>query len=48
MLDTGDCDAAALLDLHWQGWSADGTIDPGRTTILASTPRFDPLSDALR
>src|SRR5262249_11881752 len=37
----GEADAAALLDLNWQTWCADGTIDPKRVQILASTPRFD-------
>ncbi len=37
----GHADAAALLDLNWQAWSSDGTIDPKQVRILASTERFD-------
>ena len=40
-LERGDCDAAAILDLNWQLWSADGTADPRRYQVLASTPPFD-------
>jgi ABC-type phosphate/phosphonate transport system substrate-binding protein len=40
-LETGESDAAAMLDLNWQTWCADGTIDPSRLQVLASTPPFD-------
>ena len=40
-LESGDADAAAMLDLNWETWCADGTIDPGRLRILATTPPFD-------
>jgi phosphonate transport system substrate-binding protein len=40
-LQAGESDAAALLDLNWDTWCADGTIDPRRLRILASTPKFD-------
>jgi ABC-type phosphate/phosphonate transport system substrate-binding protein len=40
-LEAGEADAAAMLDLNWQAWCADGTIDPSRVTILTSTPPFD-------
>jgi phosphonate transport system substrate-binding protein len=40
-LARGDADATAMLDLNWQGWTADGTIDPNQFRIIASTDRFD-------
>jgi phosphonate transport system substrate-binding protein len=40
-LQSGDADACAMLDLNWQLWTADGTIDPTRYRILATTDRFD-------
>ena len=40
-LHAGDADAAAMLDLNWDTWCADGTIDPARVRVLASTPPFD-------
>ena len=30
-----------MLDLNWQLWTADGTIDPNRYRVLATTDRFD-------
>jgi ABC-type phosphate/phosphonate transport system substrate-binding protein len=40
-LESGEADAAAMLDLNWDTWCADGTIDPARLQVLASTPPFD-------
>ena len=40
-LESGQADAAAMLDLNWDTWCADGTIDPGRMRILESTAPFD-------
>jgi ABC-type phosphate/phosphonate transport system substrate-binding protein len=37
----GEVDACAMLDLNWLGWLADGTLDPTRFAILATTARFD-------
>ena len=37
----GRADACCALDLNWQRWSADGTVDPGIVTVLATTPPFD-------
>jgi len=34
-------DASALIDLNWQTWTQDGTINPNEYTILATTERFD-------
>ena len=40
-LKRGDADASAMLDLNWERWTADGTIDPDAFRIVASTDRFD-------
>ncbi len=37
----GAADAAAVLDLNWQLWSADGTADPARVRVLDTTAPFD-------
>jgi ABC-type phosphate/phosphonate transport system substrate-binding protein len=38
---SGEAAACAMLDLNWDGWTKDGTIDAGRFTIVAETDRFD-------
>lgn len=40
-LQAGEADASCMLDLNWEAWTADGTIDTSRTRILATTDRFD-------
>jgi ABC-type phosphate/phosphonate transport system substrate-binding protein len=40
-LQRGDADATAMLDLNWDAWTADGTIDRSALEIVAATPRFD-------
>lgn len=40
-LRRGEAQAAAMLDLNWDAWTRDGTIDPGEFRILATTDRFD-------
>jgi ABC-type phosphate/phosphonate transport system substrate-binding protein len=40
-LERGECAAAAVLDLNWERWSTDGTIDPARIGVLTTTGRFD-------
>jgi ABC-type phosphate/phosphonate transport system substrate-binding protein len=57
-LQNGESRAAAVLDLNWEAWQADGTADPNSLAVLASTPMFDhcnftvldrfPSSDAAR
>jgi ABC-type phosphate/phosphonate transport system substrate-binding protein len=37
----GDAQACAMLDLNWDAWTRDGTIDRHQFGILASTGRFD-------
>ena len=40
-LQRGEAAASAMLDLNWEAWTRDGTIDPSEFRILASTNRFD-------
>jgi phosphonate transport system substrate-binding protein len=40
-LQTGESDACALLDLNWQRWKTDGTADPSKLAVIATTDRFD-------
>ncbi len=40
-LQRGESDACAVLDLNWQSWQADGTADPSKLMVLATTPPFD-------
>jgi ABC-type phosphate/phosphonate transport system substrate-binding protein len=30
-----------MLDLNWDAWTRDGTIDPGEFATVATTERFD-------
>ncbi len=40
-LAKGEADASALLDLNWQRWIQDGTIDSQAYRILTTTPPYD-------
>jgi ABC-type phosphate/phosphonate transport system substrate-binding protein len=40
-LQRGDAAACAMLDLNWDTWTRDGTVDPQTFRIVAQTPRFD-------
>lgn len=40
-LEREEASAAAMLDLNWQAWTQDGTIDPNEYTILTDTDAFD-------
>jgi phosphonate transport system substrate-binding protein len=40
-LASGDVDAAAVLDLNWEAWVADGSVDASSLRVLHTTPRFD-------
>jgi len=40
-LQQGDVAACAMLDLNWDAWTRDGTIDAGQFAILAETELFD-------
>lgn len=40
-LERGEASASAVLDLNWESWTRDGTADPDRFRVLATTDRFD-------
>jgi phosphonate transport system substrate-binding protein len=40
-LQAGEADASAMLDLNWQAWTNDGTINPDECRTLTTTDRFD-------
>jgi ABC-type phosphate/phosphonate transport system substrate-binding protein len=40
-LERGGADACAMLDLNWEAWTRDGTIDPNEFVTVAFTDRFD-------
>jgi ABC-type phosphate/phosphonate transport system substrate-binding protein len=40
-LQRGEADACAMLDLNWDAWTRDGTIDPTQFVVLSPTDRFD-------
>lgn len=47
-LASGEADASALLDLNYDAWKADGTLDPDAYRILATTDPFDHCVFAVR
>jgi phosphonate transport system substrate-binding protein len=40
-LERGEADACAMLDLHWEAWTKDGTVSAERFRVLATTDPFD-------
>jgi ABC-type phosphate/phosphonate transport system substrate-binding protein len=40
-LQRGEAAASAMLDLNWDAWTRDGTVDPGQFSVIARTQRFD-------
>lgn len=40
-LGKGDAEACAMLDLNWEVWTKDGTIDTNEFGVIAETDRFD-------
>ena len=40
-LDAGKADACCMLDMNWDKWSSDGTINTQKYAILATTDKFD-------
>ena len=40
-LQKGESDACAVLDLNWERWQADGTAEPNRLAVLATTEPYD-------
>ena len=47
-LSRGEADASALIDLNWQAWTRDGTIDPVKYRVLATTEPYDHCVFAVR
>lgn len=47
-LARGEAAASAMLDLNWDRWSGDGTVDGTTYRVLASTDRFDHCVFAVR
>jgi len=45
---SGRASASWCLDLNWQLWSGDGTADPEKVKVLATTERFDHCVFAVR
>ena len=40
-LAAGDVDASCLLDLNWEGWTKDGTVNSSEYSIIGTTEKFD-------
>lgn len=40
-LKRGEAEASCMIDLNWNAWTADGTIDPEQFEILSTTDKFD-------
>jgi|SRR5829696_4140900 len=40
-LERGDAAASVMLDLNWDAWTRDGTIDPAKFQVVGRTPLFD-------
>ncbi|MCA9520521.1 MAG: PhnD/SsuA/transferrin family substrate-binding protein [Myxococcales bacterium] len=40
-LEQGEVDASWMLDLNWESWTRDGTVDPARYHVLDKTALFD-------
>ncbi len=47
-LKDGEAAAACMIDLNWNAWTADGTIDASQFEILATTEKFDHCVFAVR
>ena len=47
-LKRGEAAACAMIDLNWQAWTTDGTIDPAKFHIIATTDRYDHCVFAVR
>lgn len=47
-LEAGEADASTMIDLNWESWVEDGTIDPNRYRILDETRRFDHCNFTVR
>lgn len=40
-LEADGVDASCMLDLNWDGWTKDGTVNRGEYQIIATTDKFD-------
>lgn len=40
-LKRGDVDASVMMDLNWDTWTRDGTLDPEAFAIAWTSPRYD-------
>jgi phosphonate transport system substrate-binding protein len=40
-LEKGEADACTMLDLNWNRWTQDGTVNPREYMVLADTDKFD-------
>jgi ABC-type phosphate/phosphonate transport system substrate-binding protein len=40
-LQSGSVDASCLLDLNWEGWTKDGTVNSAEYSIVGTTDKFD-------
>ena len=47
-LERSEAAASCLIDLNWDTWTRDGTIDPNRYTILTTTGTYDHCVFTLR
>lgn len=47
-LARGDAAASWMLDLNWDAWTRDGTVDAGEYAVLASTEPFDHCNFTVR
>jgi ABC-type phosphate/phosphonate transport system substrate-binding protein len=47
-LQRGEARASAMLDLNWDTWTRDGTLDPQRYHVVASTDPFDHCNFTVR
>ena len=47
-LDKGEAHACTMLDLNWDTWTRDGTINAADYAVLATTDRFDHCVFAVR
>jgi ABC-type phosphate/phosphonate transport system substrate-binding protein len=47
-LERGDAAASWMLDLNWDAWNKDGTVDGSRYAVLASTERYDHCNFSVR
>lgn len=47
-LRRGEADASVMLDLNYDAWAKDGTLDPSHFVVVGSTDRFDHCNFTVR